>query len=617
MSDAQRKLRERWSRSLHRRVVRELWQTDRTATVVVGGGVTASAALTVATLVVSGSIVGRIPDAVRDGASSAAADRIWLLLIALGTLQIAQQVLLAIQEWTVPPLSRRFDTALRERVMTATMAPARVEHLSDPAVVDDIAAATTLGTARFGPMTAAESFAPLMLSLFQGLALAAVVCWYYWWIGLLLAGAWLLARAARRRDITTQYRQMATPSVGTRRQSYFRQLSLASGAAKEIRVFGLSGWVVDSFREQWLATMTPAWRARRRYPWQLVASLIAVPLVHLLALIVVVDDARGGRLGLRSLSIVLPAILGTAVLADPGGITIYDMMYAAGASTVEAAERVERRFGTDIAQQTEPDRGPLGTVRFDGVSYRYPNQDRDVLHALDVELVAGRSLAIVGANGAGKTTLVRLLCGLLTPSAGQITLDRASIDSINPDRWRAQIAVVWQDFARLPFSARENVTIGSPNELNDTEVAEIAARAGLDDVIAALPERWNTPLARNHEGGVDLSGGQWQRVALARALAATQRGATLLILDEPTANLDVRAEAAFYDQFLENTRGLTTIVISHRFATVRRADRIAVLDGGRITELGTHEQLLRANGAYAGLFRLQSAAFDEPEASDA
>jgi ATP-binding cassette subfamily B protein len=223
---------------------------------------------------------------------------------------------------------------------------------------------------------------------------------------------------------------------------------------------------------------------------------------------------------------------------------------------------------------------------------------------------AGRSLAIVGENGAGKTTLVKLLCGLIAQSGGTVSVDGVPRTDLDQRAWRASLAVVFQDFAQFQLSARENVTVGVDNQtLDEDRLARVAARAGFSEILAGLPSGWDTPLSRQLRGGVDLSGGQWQRLALTRALAAIDTGASVLVLDEPTANLDVRAEAAFYDSFLELTRGLTTVVISHRFATVRRANAICVLDGGRITELGNHDQLMAIEGTYARMFSLQAEGF--------
>jgi ATP-binding cassette subfamily B protein len=218
----------------------------------------------------------------------------------------------------------------------------------------------------------------------------------------------------------------------------------------------------------------------------------------------------------------------------------------------------------------------------------------------------------VGENGAGKTTLVKLICRLYEPTGGRITVDGADLAELAPAEWHRRVAAIFQDFARYQLSARDNVSMGAPWLAGDMDKLRAAARrAGALDLIEALPRGWDTVLSRAYEGGVDLSGGQWQRIALARAMFAVEGGARVLILDEPTASLDVRAEAELYDRFLEITEGLTTVLISHRFSTVRRADRIVVLEGGRLVESGSHGELMEEGGRYAAMFRVQAERFVE------
>jgi ATP-binding cassette subfamily B protein len=296
----------------------------------------------------------------------------------------------------------------------------------------------------------------------------------------------------------------------------------------------------------------------------------------------------------------------------------------------EALKRLTDLSGSHSARLRSDVTGmPVRELTFEHVRFRYPGQERDVLLDLDLVIPAGRSLAIVGPNGAGKTTLIKLLCGFDEPTAGRILIDGADLGSLDRTCWQGRIAAIFQDFVRYPLSARANVGFGAVARLSDTAALnEVADLVGVKNVIERLPRGWDTVLSNEFEnhpdmlrGGYELSGGEWQRVALARAVLACRSGSGLLILDEPTANLDVRAEAALYDRFLQLTAGATTILVSHRFATVRRADLIAVVDGGIVTELGTHEDLLRRGGQYAEMWSLQAARFvdrdgDGPEGAE-
>jgi ATP-binding cassette subfamily B protein len=240
-----------------------------------------------------------------------------------------------------------------------------------------------------------------------------------------------------------------------------------------------------------------------------------------------------------------------------------------------------------------------------------------VLDGFDLTIEAGTSLAIVGLNGAGKTTIVKLLARLYEPQEGRITCDGIDIRDFPAVAWQRRIGAIFQDFLRYELSLGENVGFGAVELADDQEVVVRALeRAGALPLRDRLPRGLDTVLSREYEDGSDLSGGQWQRVATARALMAVEGGASVLVLDEPTANLDVRAEVQFFAEFLALTEGLTTIVISHRFSTVRRADRVVVLERGRILEDGTHDELVALGGRYAELFELQAARFVDEEPLD-
>jgi ABC-type multidrug transport system fused ATPase/permease subunit len=246
---------------------------------------------------------------------------------------------------------------------------------------------------------------------------------------------------------------------------------------------------------------------------------------------------------------------------------------------------------------------PAREIRLRDVSFAYPG-GAPVLEQFDLTIPAGSSLAIVGQNGAGKTTIAKLLCRLYDPQSGAIEIDGVDIRAFDLASWRSRVAAVFQDFIRLELPLRDNVApAGAPDDV----IREALASAGATK-LAAL----DTVLARGYEGGIDLSGGQWQRIALARALSAVKLGAGVVLLDEPTAQLDVRGEAEIFERLLTATRHCTTILISHRFSTVRHADRICVLENGRVLELGTHDELMSLNGRYRTMFDLQAQRFNVP-----
>jgi ATP-binding cassette subfamily B protein len=262
---------------------------------------------------------------------------------------------------------------------------------------------------------------------------------------------------------------------------------------------------------------------------------------------------------------------------------------------------------------------PAREIRFENVSFRYPGSEVDVLRGLDLTLHAHEALALVGINGAGKSTLVKLLGGAYKPTSGRILVDGVDLAELELAVWQRRVAAIVQDFLRFPLSVTDNVVFGAVERAGDElTLAKVARESGIDAVVRGLPKGWDTVLDKTFDGGVDLSGGEWQRVALARALFAVHAGAGVLVLDEPAAALDVRAEAELVERYLELTSGVASLIISHRFSVVRNANRICVLSDGRIVEDGTHEELLAKDGEYAGMFRLQAERYvTGPEAVDA
>jgi ATP-binding cassette subfamily B protein len=312
----------------------------------------------------------------------------------------------------------------------------------------------------------------------------------------------------------------------------------------------------------------------------------------------------------------------TYVLAGWGIFTISSMGQEAfdieyGLRGAHAADELARRYRparatpvappAQVSAQVSASRPPM--VCFEDVRFGYPGAARPTLDRLWLTLRPGETVAVVGENGVGKTTLVKLLAGLYRPDAGRITVDGTDLADIDPSAWRRRLAVLFQDFVRYPATLRYNIAPGGAEQPDDCAVVDALRQADAGYLLDHAPQGLDTLLWHEGAGGTDLSGGQWQRVALARSLFAVQAGRQLLVLDEPTAHLDVRAEAEFHERVVRRSNRVTTVLISHRLSTVRPADRIVLLHGGRVAEDGTHDDLLARGGRYARFFTLQAQAF--------
>ncbi|NUT43229.1 MAG: ABC transporter ATP-binding protein [Thermoactinospora sp.] len=549
-------------------------------------------------ILASGAMVAEL--ATRSGAVG------WYLA-ALGAIYVLRLALDPVETALGNSLARRFTAMLTQTTLEGTLRPIGIEHLTDPVVSDRIQLAQGLNTG-YPPGNAVTSLARLVSSRLGGLAAAITLATVEWWLPLPLAAVWILLSRWRLRDL----KKTVAASSGTmpvlRHAAYARDLAIGDAAAKEIRVFGWQDWLLDRFTRAWHEGTGTAGSMGSTLVKTISLALVGV--AHVAAFLYLAFAVTDGRLGVESIVVALQAITGISLLGFLGDV---QWMLTHASTAVPHAVAVGR-LGIEPAHRrlaVLPGEGlPAQGIRLENISFGYP--DRQVLQGLDLDIPAGSSLAIVGVNGAGKSTIVKLLSRLYEPDGGRITVDGEDLHALDVQAWRRQLAVVFQEFLRYELPLRDNVGFGRLDaDRSDAALARVAAVSKLDQVLPRLAAGWDTPLSRRFEGGTDLSGGQWQRVALARALLAVEHGAKLLILDEPTANLDVRAEAEIYEHFLDLTRGLTTILVSHRFATVRLADRICVLDGGRVIEYGSHDELMALGGQYAHMFTLQSAPFQE------
>ena len=442
-----------------------------------------------------------------------------------------------------------------------------------------------------------------LVELVAGLAAAVVLAGFAWWAPLLLGGAWLATHWLLRES--SVWRDRATEEVRSaqRDADYTYRLAVDPPAAKELRLFGLADWTIERFTGYRRRLHELQYRATRLRERPLVWSVVLVVGANLVVFWALAEAAASGRLELDQVVVFAQVAVGTSMIAFGGLNWALDGAAAPVAASLRVTPAMEAagalRPGTRPAEAM-----PAAGIRFRGLRFAYPGGD-PVLDGLDLDIPAGTSLAIVGQNGAGKTTLAKLLCRLYDPQAGAVEVDGVDLRELDLDRWRARLAAVFQDFIRFELPLRDNV---APTGADDATVLAALAEAGANG-LAGL----DTVLHRGYRDGIDLSGGQWQRVALARALCAVRLGAGVVLLDEPTAQLDVRGEAEIFDRILAATRHCTTILISHRFSTVRHADRICVLEGGRVIELGSHAELMALGGRYRTMFDLQASRFAAAE----
>ncbi len=591
-------------------LLRLLPSVSRPRTALVGGTTLVAGLLPVAFTIAAGIMVGAVPGAVAGGLDSPEGRRLLTALIVAAVLFVAEQVTGQVQSYLADALGRRTSGILRERAMAAALRPVGLAHLEDRDLADTISLARDLGPGQFTPGGAVAGLAVGAVPRIQMAVSALVVgVLFSWPLALVLLVGGAVSQVLLLRVFFVHAAVLADTTAVLRRSVYVRDLALTPGAAKEVRVFGLAGWLGARFTRVWNDAMASVWQQRRDLRGPLATVCILHGGVLGVGLLVVARAGVQGAIGVESLAVLLGAVIAAMGLQGSDN----DIRAAYGAASVPALLRLEQAVAEPrfAAAGHLPALGmPTEAIRLEGVGFRYPGSERDVYAGLDLTIPAGQSLAIVGVNGAGKTTLVKLLARLYEPSAGRITVDGVPLAELDPQAWRRQLAVLFQDFVRYGLTAADNVAFGAVDaDSGPAALARAAERAGAGEVVEQLAEGWDTILTRAVTGGADLSGGQWQRVALARALLAVDAGARVLVLDEPTANLDVRAEAELYDRFLDLTRGLTTILVSHRFSTVRRADRIVVLDAGRVVEDGSHDELLELGGRYAAMFNAQASRF--------
>lgn len=554
----------------------------------------------------TGTLIDSIRPTLEQGIDSAPGRAAQGALIAMAAAIILTQLAAPINGSLQFGLERRFQAYLSRRTMRGISALPGLAYFEDPSFRDKLEVTEWIGWA---PAHSVGNLVGGVQNLITFTAMAYLAARYEPW------APWVIALAALPGGIAAwhftsvmgmvQWRY--SPQI--RKSNYYKTLAMNKDPAKEMRISSLKDWTIGRQTEHWLAGKLQVWNKQRRtLTLALVLQIFAtavVAFVYLGAL----RSALAGRLEIGEFTVASGGIVGSMVALIaifqsaaqirrlnywlPNALRIFGL--ASMAPRLDISGRKPARPGV-----------PTG-ITFEDVSFAYQGTERQILNGLDLFIPAGTSLALVGENGAGKTTLIKLLCRFYDPTEGRILIDGVDIKEFELSDLRTRLGVIFQDFVRYSLPASDNVGFGAVKSLDQRDLlVEAAKRVGVLEKIESLPHGWDTPLAREF-GGVDLSGGEWQRIALARAMMAQVGGESdILVLDEPTASLDVRLEHELYEHFADLSRGKTTLLVSHRFSTVRMAERIVFMKDGQVVEDGTHEDLIARAGRYAEMYEIQA-----------
>lgn len=505
----------------------------------------------------------------------------------------------------------RIDGARRAALSQLVANHPTIERIEDPEVSNliRVARANPQNWTERTPGDGALAVLGMCAGVFGLATSCAILIRYRWWlipVVVVPAVATRLLNSRRRVEYMRQWRRGIGEGM---RSGTWGNMLAGTAEGKEVRIFGFADLAVERMRHHLLNMFEPAWAVGARHLREQSLRLLFVGGGLGVAFAAVARSAAQGHT-----SIAIETAIFVAAWGAYQSIAGYDVGSVLGAIPGEHAyETLVSLLAIEPTVDESP--APAGpprppSVQFDEVTFSYPGAERPVLHELSMQIRPGELLAIVGLNGAGKSTLIKLLSGLYKPTGGRITADGRDIWELGIPRWRWQISVVFQEFARYHLSLADNVVLGQSHPVRDDDNLRTALeQSGLGDVVARLPDGVETLLGRDRDAGVELSGGQWQQVVLARALYAVAAGARVLVLDEPTAHLDVRSEFELFSRVARRRGEASIVLISHRLSTVRQADRIVLIESGRIVEEGSHDELMAVGGRYATMFTIQAERF--------
>jgi ATP-binding cassette, subfamily B, bacterial len=583
------------------RALQLVWTTSQSLTVALAllalvGGLLPGAIALVGKLIVDSVILAN-----RSGLQvdrQTALNYVYLEAIAIVILAAAQKGLVVCQSLLRVLLAQRVNELILEKALTLDLT-----HFEDSEFYDKMSQARSQASSR--PLSLITRTFGLCQSALTLITFSGLLWQFSGWAVLVLIVAAIPAFIAETRFSEHAFRLFRWRSPETRQQHYLETLLAREDYAKEVQLYQLGGMLLQRYRDIFDRLYQDDRNLTiKKGVWGYLLGLLST-LAFYLAYGWIVLEAISGQISLGEMTMYLMVFRQgqstfAAALTSIGGM-YEDNLYLA--NLYEFLEQPMPQSQGKIIQGTIKE-----GIRFEDVSFSYPGSDRAVLNHISLHLPLGEKLAIVGENGSGKTTLIKLLTNLYTPTSGRILLDGVDLRDWDLDVLRRRIGVIFQNFVQYQFTVGENVGVGDVEHLDDRQEWDIAANKGMaTPFINTLPEKFDTQLGKWFKGGQELSGGQWQKIALARAFMRST--ADILILDEPTAAMDAEAEMNIFNHFRSLTQAKMVVLISHRFSTVRMADKIIVMANGEIIEQGSHEQLIAAAGRYAHLFALQAAGY--------